>query len=156
MTVQIPYVYVILMIVLAIVVGFIMILSFSKKIGLWGIFSKAGEDEWKSLVPIYNQIVLLKKCRLSPWLVLLQVDFIIPLIGFLVGRDITWITTIMLIGLLCYRFMISVRLSFCFKKGAAFAFFMGLFPSVFYPIVGCSKKIEYTKLQLKKDLKNKE
>ena len=156
MTVQIPYVYVILMIVLAIVVGFIMMLSLSKKIGLWGIFSKAGEDEWKSLVPIYNDLVVLKMCRLSPWLVLLKMDFIIPIIGFLAGRDITWITTIMLIGLLCYRFMISVRLCFCFKKGAAFAFFMGILPSVFYPIVGCSKKIEYTKLQLRKDLKNKE
>ena len=151
MTVQISYIYLILMIFIAIVVGFIMVLSFSKKIGLWGIFSKAGEDEWKSLVPIYNDLVLLKMCKLSPWFVLLKVDFIIPVIGFFVGRDITWITTIMLIGLLCYRFMIAIRLCFCFKKGAAFAFFMGLLPSIFYPIVGCSKKVEYTKLQLKNE-----
>lgn len=156
MTVEIPIVYAFLMIVLAIIVSFFMMLALTKKIGIWGLFSKAGIKEWKALVPIYNQIELLKICKLSPWLVLLYVDFTIPIIGLLLGRDIQWITIIMLIGLLCYRFMIAVRLGFCYKKGAAFPFFMAIFPSIFYPILGCSKNEQYTELQLKKEVNSKE
>ena len=110
MTIEIPYIYVMLIIILAIIISVFSMLTISKKIGQWGIFAKAGVAEWKSLVPIYNQIQLLKICKLSPWFVLLYLDFIIPVIGLLSGRDITWVTIIMLIGLLSYRFMITVRL----------------------------------------------
>ena len=151
MTIEIPYIYVMLIIILAIIISVFSMLTISKKIGQWGIFAKAGVAEWKSLVPIYNQIQLLKICKLSPWFVVLYLDFIVPIVGFLLGRDITWITIIMLIGLLSYRFMITVRLGFCYKKGALFSFFAALFPSIFYSILGCSKDSEYTELKLKKE-----
>lgn len=38
---------------------------------MWKIFEKAGQDGWKSIIPIYNTIILLKICGLSPWLVIL-------------------------------------------------------------------------------------
>lgn len=151
MTIEIPYVYVMLMIIFAVIIFVFSILTISKKIGQWGIFAKADIPEWKSVVPIYNQIQLLKICKLSPWFVVLYLDFIVPIIGGLLGRDITWITIIMLIGLLSYRFMITVRLGFCYKKGALFSFFAALFPSIFFPILGCSKRSEYTELKLKKE-----
>lgn len=39
---------------------------------MWKIFEKAGQDGWKSIIPIYNTIILLKICGLSPWLVILS------------------------------------------------------------------------------------
>ena len=151
MKVQVPFVYLYLAIIVSITVCFFMILGLTKKIGQWGIFSKAGVAEWKSLIPVYNQIQLLKICKLSPWLVVLYLDFLIPIIGFYAGRDVTWTFVIMLIGLLSYRFMISVRLGFCYKKGVIFTFFAAIFPSIFYPIFGCSKNMEYSELKLKKE-----
>ena len=136
--------------------NYCMILGLIKKIGQWGIFSKAGISEWKSLVPVYNQIQLLKICKLSPWLVVLYLDFLIPIIGFYAGRDVSWTFIIMLIGFLCYRFMIAVRLGYCYKKGAVLPFFMAFFPSIFFPIIGCSKKEEYTELVIQKKSKRKD
>ncbi len=123
------------------------ILFISKKIGLWGIFSKAGEKEWKVLVPVYNQITLLKICKITPWAVLLYLDFIIPIIGFFAGRDVRWATLIMFIGFLAYRFLISIRLGSAYKKGDVISFLTALFPSIFYPILGCSKNEKYTEVQ---------
>lgn len=151
MKVQVPFVYLYLAIIVSITVCFFMILGLTKKIGQWGIFSKAGVAEWKSLIPVYNQIQLLKICKLSPWLVVLYLDFLIPIIGFYAGRDVTWTFVIMLVGLLSYRFMISVRLGFGYKKGVIFTFFAAIFPSIFYPILGCSKNMEYSELKLKKE-----
>ena len=156
MRVVVSYIYLYLAIIVSIVVCFCMILGLIKKIGQWGIFSKAGISEWKSLVPVYNQIQLLKICKLSPWLVVLYLDFLIPIIGFYAGRDVSWTFIIMLIGFLCYRFMIAVRLGYCYKKGAVFPFFMAFFPSIFFPIIGCSKKEEYTELVIQKKSKRKD
>lgn len=115
------------------------VLFISKRIGMWGLFSKAGEKEWKSIVPIYNQITLLKICKLKSWYILLYLDFIIPIIGYMAGRDVKWITIIMLIGLVIYRYMISIRLDHIYKKGDVFSFFMAFFPSILFPVLGCSK-----------------
>lgn len=141
-------------IVFSTIIGFLFILACTKKIGLWGIFGKVGEKEWKSIVPIYNQITLLKICKLSPWLILLYLDFTIPLLGYVAGRDVKWALIIVSIGYLCYRFIVSIRLGDAFKKGDVFSFFMALFPSIFYPIIGCSKKENFTELKPIKKVKN--
>ena len=145
---------------LCLIVGIVLSVVFSiafmgKKIGLWGIFSKAGEKEWKSIVPLYNQITLLKVCKLSPWLVLLYLDFLIPVVGYLFGRDVKWVTIIMLVGLVIYRFMIAIRLGQAFKKGDVFSFCMAFFQAIFFPILGCSKDEKYTKIDTKKSKKIK-
>lgn len=120
------------------------VLFISKKIGMWGLFSKAGEKEWKSIVPIYNQITLLKICKLKTWYIVLYLDFIVPIIGYLAGRDVKWITIIMLIGLIIYRYMIAIRLDQMYKKGDVFSFFMAFFPSILFPVLGCSKNEKVT------------
>lgn len=134
------------MVILIVMAIIFTILFMSKKIGQWGIFAKAGVPEWKSIIPVYNQITLLKICKLNPWFVLLYLDFIIPAIGYVAGRDIKWITIIMLIGLLVYRFLISIRLGQSYKKGDAFSFFMAILPSIFFPIIGCSKNEKFTEV----------
>lgn len=119
------------------------VLIISKRIGMWKLFDKAGEKEWKSMVPIYNQITLLKMCKLKPMFILLYIDFIIPVIGFFAGRDVRWMTYIMLVGLVIYRFMIAIRLGQAFKKGDVFSFFLAFFPSILLPVLGCSRNETY-------------
>ena len=41
MTIEIPYIYVMLIIILAIIISVFSMLTISKKIGQWGIFAKA-------------------------------------------------------------------------------------------------------------------
>lgn len=134
--------------VICVVVGILIsilasVLFMSKRIGMWKLFEKAGEREWKSIVPIYNQITLLKMCKLKPIFILLYIDFIIPAIGYLAGRDVKWMTIVMLVGLVIYRFMISIRLGQAFKKGDVFSFFLAFFPSILLPVLGCSKNEIY-------------
>ena len=52
-------------------------------IGMWKIFSKAGEKGWKSIIPIYNVITLLKICGISPWFIFIYLASIIPFIGWI-------------------------------------------------------------------------
>ena len=40
-------------------------------IGMWKMFTKAGVAGWKSIIPIYNIILLFKISGESPWLILL-------------------------------------------------------------------------------------
>ncbi|WP_462392071.1 DUF5684 domain-containing protein [Clostridium cadaveris] len=49
---------------------------------MWKIFEKAGQDGWKSIIPIYNTIILLKICGLSPFLVILS---FIPYVTFILS-----------------------------------------------------------------------
>lgn len=157
LTIDVRYLYVsaIYLIVGIILSVIFAVLFMSKKIGLWGLFSKANQKEWKSIVPVYNQIVLLKMCKLSPWLVLLYLDFTIPVIGYLFGRDVKWVTIIMLVGFLIYRFMIAIRLGQAYKKGDVFSFCIAFFQSICFPILGCSKDEKYTKIPAKGEKKIK-
>ena len=146
-TVDARYAYLIVCgIIIAIFFSVILTVSFvSKKIGMWGLFSKLGEKEWKSIIPIYNQITLLKVCKLKTVYILLYLDLVIPIIGYFAGRDVKWITIIMLVGLLIYRYMISIRLGQMFKKGDIFSFFLAFFPSVMFPVLGCTKSEKSSK-----------
>ena len=140
-TVDTRYAYLLVCgIVIAVVLSIICsVLFMSKKIGMWGLFSKLGEKEWKSIIPIYNQVTLLKMCKLKPVYILLYLDFTVPIVGYFAGRDVKWITIIMLVGLLIYRYMISIRLGQMFKKGDVFSFFLAFFPSIMLPVLGCTK-----------------
>lgn len=54
-------------------------------IAMWKIFTKAGEEGWKSIIPFYNTAMLFKISGLSPWLVLVVLfGGIIPVIGWIV------------------------------------------------------------------------
>lgn len=48
----------------------------------WKIFTKAGEDGWKSMIPIYNSYTLYKITYGNGWLFLL---ILIPYLGFFIG-----------------------------------------------------------------------
>jgi hypothetical protein len=52
-------------------------------VGMWAVFAKAGLPGWKSLVPIYNGVVLCRICGLSGWFVLLMLVPLVNLFAFI-------------------------------------------------------------------------
>jgi len=50
-------------------------------VAMWKVFTKAGEEGWKSIIPIYNTIVLLKIVGRPWWWILL---LLIPLVNIVI------------------------------------------------------------------------
>lgn len=67
----------------------IVVIAIVQIVSMWKIFTKAGEKGWKAIIPIYNLITLYKISGVSPWLVLLYLLNIIPVVGGLVTLILT-------------------------------------------------------------------
>ena len=56
-------------------------------IGMWKVFTKAGKEGWKSLIPVYNIYTLCEIIGVSPWWILIVfvggLVCIIPVLGWL-------------------------------------------------------------------------
>lgn len=52
-----------------------------KVIGKWKIFTKAGEEGWPALIPIYNEVVMCRIVGVNPYWVLIK--WLSPLVAFL-------------------------------------------------------------------------
>ena len=52
--------------------------------GWWMLFEKAGEAGWKSIIPIWNVLIILKIVGREWWWIIL---FLIPIVGFLPATD---------------------------------------------------------------------
>lgn len=90
-------------------------------IAMWKLFSKAGEKGWKSIIPIYNMVILFKISGLSPWLILVYLAIVVPFIG--------WIAPIALNAVLAYKLAKS------FGKDGGWAVGLYFLPSIFYMIL---------------------
>lgn len=88
----------------------------------WKLFVKAGEEGWKSIIPIYNTVVLFKIIGLNPWLVLLYLLSGIPIVG-----------TIVLIAL---GIIVAIKTAKAFGQESAFAIGLFLLPQIFQMILG--------------------
>jgi ABC-type sulfate transport system permease subunit len=85
-------------------------------VGMWKVFTKAGQPGWAVLIPIYNTYVMLKIAG-KPWWWLLVIMFV-PLVG------------------LIFAIMAIAALAKQFGKGAGFAVGLILLPFVFWPMLG--------------------
>ncbi len=101
-----------------IIAGIIGILTI---IANWKIFKKAGEAGWKSIIPIYNVVVLFKIAGLSPWCLLGYLAVIIPIVG-------PFIT----LGISIY---LMVNLAKAFGKDGGFAVGLILLNTIFIMIL---------------------
>ncbi len=81
---------------------------------MWRIFTKAGEAGWKSLIPIWNLIVLLRIAGRPAWWLLL---FLVPLVNIVVA------------------IIMYVDLAKAFGKGIGFALGMIFLSVIFLPIL---------------------
>jgi Family of unknown function (DUF5684) len=84
-------------------------------VGWWMIFTKAGEAGWKSIIPIWNILVLLRIVGREWWWIIL---FLIPVVGFII-----WI-------------IVALDLAKSFGRGTGFAIGLILFPYVWSLILG--------------------
>ncbi len=87
----------------------------------WKIFTKAGEKGWKSIIPIYNSVVLFKIIGLSPWLLLIYLAAFIPVIGS--------------IAIIVLSIVSVYYLSKSFGKGAGFTVGLIFLPQIFQLIL---------------------
>jgi hypothetical protein len=72
---------VVLIIMLAVAVVFI--------IGLWKVFTKAGQPGWASIIPFYNAYILIQIAgRPGGWLLMLLIPFVNLVFGLLLAIDI--------------------------------------------------------------------
>ncbi|MBQ3430457.1 hypothetical protein IJG21_03500 [Candidatus Saccharibacteria bacterium] len=84
-------------------------------IAKWKIFTKAGKEGWKSLIPIYSTYTMLQILNMEPLLCLLT---LIPVSQFMLG------------------IVMDVKLAHSFKKGTGFAIGLILLEPIFLMILG--------------------
>lgn len=91
-------------------------------IAMWKIFTKCGQEGWKSIIPIYNYVVLCQITGINPlWILAL----LLPIVGGIFGLLLTIAT--------------SLRLAKGFGKGTGFAIGLILLSFIFYLILGFDK-----------------
>ena len=81
---------------------------------MWKIFTKAGKEGWKSIIPIYNIIVLLEIAELPTWYIVL---YIIPVVNIYA------------------LFKTYIELAHKFGKSTGFGVLMVFFSIVCFPIL---------------------
>jgi len=77
--------------------------------GLWMVFTKAGEDGWKAIIPIWNVLILLKIVGREWWWIILM---LIPIVGFIV-----WI-------------IVALDLAKSYGRGTGFGIGLIIFPYI--------------------------
>lgn len=114
---------------LALIAGFGMILvvgiivfSIVTLIGMWKVFTKAGEPGWAVLIPIYNIIVLLRVAGLPWYWVFTPLILIIPFLGAI--AYLAWIV------------WVHHRISTNFGQGVGFTIGLTLLGPIFWLILG--------------------
>lgn len=104
---------------------FVLAMVIIQLVGMWKVYSKAGEPGWKCLIPIYNIVTLFKIAGISPWLVLGYLAIIVPIIGGFV-----------VLGISIYS---MIKLAKAFGQSGAFAAGLILLAPIFMCILGFGK-----------------
>ena len=78
-------------------------------IAWWKIFTKAGQEGWKSIIPFYNVYIMLGIVGMSPMLMWIMIGLFIPFVNFIAG--IAWFV----VSIMMYH-----KLSLAFGKGIGY------------------------------------
>ena len=82
----------------------------------WKIFTKAGQEGWKALIPIYNVVVLYKI------ILLLYLLSVVPVVGWIISIALSIVST--------------VKLAKAFNQSTAFIFGLLFLSPIFQMILG--------------------
>ena len=105
-------------------------------IAQWKIFTKAGEQGWKALIPIYNVYTLCKIIGINFWIWVLAIPFAIGLIsGIAFGNNKDIADLMPAIYALVFEIYSSVKLAKAFNKGIGFVLGLIFFPNIFQLIL---------------------
>ncbi|MCX6920441.1 MAG: DUF5684 domain-containing protein [Verrucomicrobia bacterium] len=91
-------------------------------IGIWKVFTKAGQPGWAVLIPIYNFIVLLRIAGLPWYWVFTPLVAIIPILGWI--ACLVWVV------------WVHHRISTRFGQGGGFTIGLTLLSPIFWLILG--------------------
>ena len=103
----------------------ILVIAILQIVAMWKIFTKAGEKGWKSIIPVYNLVILFKVSGLSPWIIFGYLAGIIPFVGWIVSLGIT-----------IYQ---CNSLAKSFGKDVGYTIGLLFLPTIFYMILGFGK-----------------
>jgi hypothetical protein len=98
------------------------VIGFVSLIGMWKVFTKAGQPGWAILIPIYNFIVLLRIAGLPWYWVFTPLVAIIPILGWI--AYLVWVV------------WIHHRISTRFGQGVGFTIGLTLLSPIFWLILG--------------------
>ena len=119
-------------VIIAYVVFTLAICAFSI-IVLWKIFTKAGKEGWKSLIPIYNIYTLCEIVGVSPWWLLIvfvgEIVCIIPILGYLAYMAAT----------IYFGILLAKSTANAFGKDTGFAVGLYFLPLIFGAILAFNK-----------------
>lgn len=134
----------------------------------WIFFNKCGEKGWKALIPIYNEITLVKVSGLNWWwifliygssifsLILFPLEIVSVVNESLVVGSILFILS--LFSFLVSAFTIIAKVNECnnlskkFNKGAGHAALLFFFEPIMFLVMGLSKDYQYdTKAEVNKN-----
>lgn len=87
-------------------------------VALWKIFEKAGQPGWKSLIPVYNVVILCRIANLSGWCAIL---YAIPGVNIII------------------TIIVAIRIAKAFGRSGLFAVGVILIPAIFLIILGFDK-----------------
>jgi hypothetical protein len=133
-------------------------------IGFWKVFSKAGQAGWKSLIPWYNNWVLMVDIcdmHIGYFITSLSIAVLTVFISMIsvllfgleayVANSILQIVT-WILGLISYaiNFAVYYNLGKKFNKGTGWVILTLFFGIITIPILGLSKKSVYTDVEVSK------
>lgn len=102
-------------------------------IGMWKVFTKAGEKGWKSIIPVYNMYTLCKIIGVNPWWILIvflsSIVTFIPIIGVLAAMAIV----------IYLNILVAKSTANAFGKDTGFAIGLYFLSPIFYCILGFGK-----------------
>jgi hypothetical protein len=99
-------------------------------IGMWKLFTKAGKEGWKSIIPIYNVYTLCEIIGVSPWWILISfVCGIIPILGWIVLPVVA----------VYFGILVAKSTANAFGKDTGFAVGLYFLAPIFYCILGFGK-----------------
>lgn len=102
-------------------------------IGMWKVFTKAGEKGWKSIIPVYNMYTLCKIIGVNPWWILIvflsSIVAFIPIIGVLAEMAVV----------IYLNILVAKSTANAFGKDTGFAIGLYFLSPIFYCILGFGK-----------------
>lgn len=113
---------------LGLIMFVVVVIAVLQIIGMWKVFTKAGEKGWKSIIPFYNIAMLYKISDMSPYLVFIYIGLFIPILNIFAS-----------IALAIINLYQKINLMKAFKASTGLTVAMLMVPFITYLILGFGK-----------------
>ena len=122
-------------IVIGIIVGVILIIA------RWKIFTKAGEEGWKAIIPIYSDMVLCKVVGIWEYypLAIFGISFVVGMISGVAEGVGSLLSLAAYAASIYYTVILSISVAQSFGKDTGFGIGLLFLNVIFYPILGFGK-----------------